>query len=75
MKFLVLSQGVQIHSLDLGLLQAGASVKGEFENRLKDVINEVKVLKFLSLFSSTKLILSLYAVLLIKTTVNLSNQR
>jgi type VI secretion system protein VasG len=26
----------------LGLLQAGASVKGEFENRLKDVINEVK---------------------------------
>ncbi|NOH80010.1 type VI secretion system ATPase TssH [Vibrio sp. RE86] len=35
-------KGVQIHSLDLGLLQAGASVKGEFENRLKDVINEVK---------------------------------
>ncbi|RSD31437.1 type VI secretion system ATPase TssH [Vibrio pectenicida] len=35
-------QGVQIHSLDLGLIQAGASVKGEFENRLKDVINEVK---------------------------------
>lgn len=35
-------QGVQIHSLDLGLLQAGASVKGEFENRLKDVIKEVK---------------------------------
>ncbi|WP_434340029.1 type VI secretion system ATPase TssH [Motilimonas cestriensis] len=35
-------QDVQIHSLDLGLLQAGASVKGEFENRLKDVINEVK---------------------------------
>ena len=34
--------GVLIHSLDLGLLQAGASVKGEFENRLKDVINEVK---------------------------------
>ncbi|WP_281561200.1 type VI secretion system ATPase TssH [Thalassomonas sp. RHCl1] len=33
---------VEIHSLDLGLLQAGASVKGEFENRLKDVINEVK---------------------------------
>ena len=33
---------VDIHSLDLGLLQAGASVKGEFENRLKDVINEVK---------------------------------
>ena len=35
-------QNVQIHSLDLGLLQAGASVKGEFESRLKDVINEVK---------------------------------
>lgn len=35
--------GVQIHTLDLGLLQAGASVKGEFENRLKDVINEVKM--------------------------------
>lgn len=33
---------VAIHSLDLGLLQAGASVKGEFENRLKDIINEVK---------------------------------
>ena len=28
--------------LDLGLLQAGASVKGEFENRLKGVIAEVK---------------------------------
>jgi len=39
-------QGVQIHSLDLGLLQAGASVKGEFENRLKDVINEVKNAEF-----------------------------
>ena len=35
-------QGVELHSLDLGLLQAGASIKGEFENRLKDVINEVK---------------------------------
>lgn len=33
---------VELHSLDLGLLQAGASVKGEFENRLKDVISEVK---------------------------------
>ena len=29
-------------SLDLGLLQAGAGVKGEFENRLKTVIEEVK---------------------------------
>ncbi|MFA5985457.1 MAG: type VI secretion system ATPase TssH [Methylococcaceae bacterium] len=35
-------QGVEIHTLDMGLLQAGASVKGEFENRLKSVINEVK---------------------------------
>jgi type VI secretion system protein VasG len=35
-------QGVEIRSLDLGLLQAGAGVKGEFENRLKSVINEVK---------------------------------
>ncbi len=33
---------VALHSLDLGLLQAGAGVKGEFENRLKSVINEVK---------------------------------
>ncbi|NUP11503.1 MAG: type VI secretion system ATPase TssH [Polyangiaceae bacterium] len=37
-----LLQGVEILGLDLGLLQAGASVKGEFENRLKGVINEVK---------------------------------
>ncbi|MFG6469320.1 type VI secretion system ATPase TssH [Roseateles sp. BYS87W] len=34
--------GVQLHALDMGLLQAGASVKGEFENRLKGVIDEVK---------------------------------
>jgi type VI secretion system protein VasG len=34
--------GVHIHSLDLALLQAGAGVKGEFENRLKGLINEVK---------------------------------
>ena len=33
---------IEIRSLDLGLLQAGASIKGEFENRLKDVMNEVK---------------------------------
>ncbi|MBS0430396.1 MAG: type VI secretion system ATPase TssH [Proteobacteria bacterium] len=33
---------VQVHTLDMGLLQAGASVKGEFENRLKGVIDEVK---------------------------------
>ena len=35
-------RGVALHTLDLGLLQAGASVKGEFENRLKNVIEEVK---------------------------------
>ncbi|WP_175920982.1 type VI secretion system ATPase TssH [Burkholderia pyrrocinia] len=34
--------GVALHVLDMGLLQAGASVKGEFENRLKSVIDEVK---------------------------------
>jgi type VI secretion system protein VasG len=33
---------VQLRTLDLGLLQAGASVKGEFENRLRQVIDEVK---------------------------------
>jgi type VI secretion system protein VasG len=33
---------VSIRTLDLGLLQAGAGVKGEFENRLKSVINDVK---------------------------------
>lgn len=33
---------VTILGLDMGLLQAGASVKGEFENRLKGVITEVK---------------------------------
>jgi type VI secretion system protein VasG len=35
-------QKVSVRTLDLGLLQAGAGVKGEFENRLKSVINEVK---------------------------------
>lgn len=35
-------KGVEILGLDLGLLQAGASVKGEFEKRLKGVIDEVK---------------------------------
>lgn len=33
---------VALRTLDMGLLQAGASVKGEFENRLKSVIDEVK---------------------------------
>jgi len=35
-------KNVSLKSLDLGLLQAGAGVKGEFENRLKSVIQEVK---------------------------------
>jgi type VI secretion system protein VasG len=35
-------RGVAVRTLDLGLLQAGAGVKGEFENRLKQVIAEVK---------------------------------
>ncbi len=35
-------KNVSIMSLDMGLLQAGAGVKGEFENRLKNVIEEVK---------------------------------
>jgi ATP-dependent Clp protease ATP-binding subunit ClpA len=33
---------VTLRTLDLGLLQAGASMKGEFENRLKNVIEEVQ---------------------------------
>ncbi len=35
-------RNVVVRTLDLGLLQAGAGVKGEFENRLKSVIAEVK---------------------------------
>lgn len=35
-------KGVALRVLDMGLLQAGASVKGEFENRLKNVIGEIK---------------------------------
>ena len=35
-------KNVSVRSLDLGLLQAGAGIKGEFENRLKSVIAEVK---------------------------------
>ena len=34
---------VRLNILDLGLLQAGAGVKGEFEKRLKQVIDEVKI--------------------------------
>jgi type VI secretion system protein VasG len=35
-------KGIKLLELDLTLLQAGAGVKGEFENRLKNVIAEVK---------------------------------
>jgi type VI secretion system protein VasG len=35
-------QNVQLYTLDIGLLQAGASMKGEFENRLRQVIDEVQ---------------------------------
>lgn len=35
---------VQLHVLDIGLLQAGASVKGEFESRLKQLIKEIQSL-------------------------------
>lgn len=35
-------RNVELYSLDLGLLQAGASVKGEFEKRLKGVIDAIK---------------------------------
>lgn len=35
-------RNVTLRTLDLGLLQAGAGLKGEFENRLKSVIDEVK---------------------------------
>jgi type VI secretion system protein VasG len=33
---------ITVRGLDLALLQAGAGIKGEFENRLKGLINEVK---------------------------------
>jgi type VI secretion system protein VasG len=33
---------VALHMLDVGLLQAGASMKGEFENRLRQLIEEVR---------------------------------
>ena len=35
-------RNVTLRTLDLALLQAGAGVKGEFENRLKNLIEEVK---------------------------------
>jgi type VI secretion system protein VasG len=35
-------RGVSLRTLDIGLLQAGASMKGEFEQRLRQVIEEVQ---------------------------------
>ncbi|HEU5072526.1 MAG TPA: AAA family ATPase, partial [Polyangiaceae bacterium] len=35
-------KNVRLRTLDVGLLQAGASMKGEFENRLRQVIEEVQ---------------------------------
>jgi type VI secretion system protein VasG len=35
-------QNVSLRTLDIGLLQAGASMKGEFEDRLRQVIEEVQ---------------------------------
>ncbi|MCX8894065.1 type VI secretion system ATPase TssH [Vibrio parahaemolyticus] len=35
-------KGVELYGLDMGLLQAGARVKGEFEKRLNAVLDEVK---------------------------------
>jgi type VI secretion system protein VasG len=35
-------RGVRVLALDIGLMQAGASMKGEFEQRLRSVIDEVQ---------------------------------
>ena len=35
-------KGVRVAALDIGLMQAGASMKGEFEQRLRSVIDEVQ---------------------------------
>lgn len=35
-------KGVQLRVMDVGLLQAGASMKGEFENRLRSLLDEVQ---------------------------------
>jgi type VI secretion system protein VasG len=38
----VVLQGATLLGLDMGALEAGAGMKGEFENRLKGVLNEIK---------------------------------
>ena len=35
-------RGIRLHALDIGAMQAGASMKGEFEQRLRSVIDEVQ---------------------------------
>lgn len=45
---------VELYSLDLGRLQAGASVKGEFEKRLKGVIDAIKQSPKPIIYSSMK---------------------
>ena len=35
-------EGMRLHMLDIGAMQAGASMKGEFEQRLRSVIDEVQ---------------------------------
>ena len=35
-------KNVELYTLDMGLLQAGASMKGQFEERLKQVIDEIQ---------------------------------
>lgn len=37
-----LLKGVELRVMDVGLLQAGASMKGEFENRLRSLLDEVQ---------------------------------
>jgi type VI secretion system protein VasG len=45
---------VRVLELDVGLLQAGASMKGEFENRLRSVIDEVQASPKPIILSSTR---------------------
>ncbi len=47
-------RNVTLRTLDLALLQAGAGIKGEFENRLKGLIEEVKIRPRRSFSSSTR---------------------
>jgi ATP-dependent Clp protease ATP-binding subunit ClpB len=44
----------EIYELDMGALVAGAKYRGEFEERLKAVLNKIKARKARSFFSSMK---------------------